>query len=78
MSDLLRHGTFEQGDLELVPPFKKPVILKSGGPIMELLGQTRHNAKLNCEEVLCEWDDGRGWFVPATLYRLIPFQQEQE
>ena len=36
MVEILGHGEFFSGELELVPEFRDPVMLKSGGPIMEV------------------------------------------
>lgn len=66
MVEILGHGEFFSGELELVPEFRDPVMLKSGGPIMEVLSVDSSGA-------LCEWEDGRETFPVACLYRLVAY-----
>lgn len=51
---ILQRGTFPADALELVPEPRRPVVLKSGGPVMEL-------ESVEGEDALCSWtgDDGR-------------------
>ena len=66
MSDQMHHGQFDPAELEKVELPTHPVILKSGGPIMSVVG-IRHGL------VVCEWSDGRAAFPPSSLYRLVEF-----
>lgn len=66
MAEHLHRGTFAAADLQRVPDPRQPVLLKSGGPIMEVLED-------HGDEVVCEWADGRATFPKASLYRLVPF-----
>ncbi len=65
---LLNRAVFSEDDLIRVPLPKNPVIIKSGGPIMEVLS-------IEGNQVLCEWQhDGkiaRGVFSKVILYRLV-------
>lgn len=68
--DELRRESFPVGNLVRVPSPAAPVVLKSGGPVMNLLGVTDGIA-------LCEWltaDDrlSRGTFPVPCLYRCVP------
>jgi uncharacterized protein YodC (DUF2158 family) len=69
-----RRDTFHETDLVKVDEYENPVILKSGGPIMEA------ESPPSClkDKVLCRWEeDGkivRAVFPRACLYRLVPFQ----
>lgn len=67
-----RKDSFHEDDLEKVPDLENPVILKSGGPIMEVLTEDE-------EACLCEWrgDSGKLWrksYPRVCLYRLVPFE----
>ena len=66
MSQQLRRDTFEMNELAKVEPPASPVILKSGGPIMDLIEFGEGLA-------VCEWEDGRARFPLSSLYRLVPF-----
>lgn len=66
---IAKQATFDAEDLVIIPPPKRPVMLKSGGAIMEVLEELDG-------EVLCEWDDGRVWYPRECLYSLVPFQSK--
>ena len=79
---LRRENELPVGDLILVPQPSRPVVLKSGGPVME-------QEKTNPDgTVVCRWqrwDDGdmvtvNEWasFTPACLYRCVPMTEEGE
>ena len=66
----IEFASFDRSDLTRVPcPHRNPVVLKSGGPILDLLAVEGDNA-------ICEWaEDGekvRRIFPVACLYRCVP------
>ena len=66
----LRRQTFPAEDLELAPEPKNPVVLKSGGPIMDL-------ETVEGENGLCRWETedskiARATFPLACLYLCRP------
>lgn len=60
----LNSEIFQTKNLTRVEPPKNPCILKSGGPIMELL-------EIKEGLAYCEWEDGYANFPVKCLYRLI-------
>lgn len=67
-------GLFHADDLVLVPPPARPVVLGSGGPIMEL-------ESVEDGVALCSWtaDDGRlcrSRFPLPCLYACVPVPAE--
>ena len=71
----LRNDSFNLSDLEKVEPPKCPALLKSGGPILDVLDVDDEGW------AHCQWDrfvDGvktvtTGAFKAVCLYRLVPF-----
>lgn len=65
-------GRFVAADLVKVPDPARPVVLKSGGPIMSIL-------TVEGDRALCEWaGDGetqRGLFPLACLYEVRPLRE---
>ena len=71
MSDHVRRESFHPDELVLVPEPANPVVLGSGGPIMDLVATEGDRG-------LCQWeaDDGttqRHMFPLACLYRCEKF-----
>ena len=71
MADLLRSGNYDAADLVKIPPPTRPAMLKSGGPVMEVI-------RVDGDWAVCEWPDGRSTFRVACLYSLVPFQNQPE
>lgn len=72
---IFRRGEFKPEDLVLIQLPVRPVVIKSGGPIMNVVCVEGDN-------VLCEWDnDGKkeqGLIGAACLYACVPFELEDE
>ncbi len=67
-----QRGSFPTSDIIKVAPPKRPCVLNSGGPVMELLSISEGVA-------LCEWRDddgkiGRGRFSLNCLYLCTPMK----
>jgi uncharacterized protein YodC (DUF2158 family) len=62
----LERETFRADDLVPVPEPVNPVMLRSGGPIMEVVTE-------GPEGVLCKWPGGLEVFRPETLWRLTRY-----
>lgn len=70
----LSRDSFAADELVVIPPPVRPVVLKSGGPVMEVL-------EVIDDQALCRWagDDGRvgtAVFSTACLYACVPFQDK--
>ena len=70
-----KQGAFPATDLVAVPPAPNPVVLKSGGPVMDLV-------TVEGERALCRWTgwdvasqsnvEHRRLFAVASLLRCVP------
>lgn len=75
MSREIRSEVFSEADLEPVKSPAKPVVLKSGGPIMDLVCFEGDNG-------VCEWEGQDGTnqrhLIPLVcLYRCLPYEGDQ-
>jgi uncharacterized protein YodC (DUF2158 family) len=72
---MLRRGTFNASDLARLPAPVRPVMLKSGGPIMEAESS-------EADQVLCRWMDddkvARAVFGRCQLYSLVPYLESAD
>jgi uncharacterized protein YodC (DUF2158 family) len=74
MDYVLRRDAFPLDELVKVPAPKRPVVLKSGGPVMDL-------ETVEGENALCSWYGAdmklaRAVFPLACLYECKPLEQE--
>lgn len=75
----LKRGSFKMSDLERIEPPRCPALLRSGGPILDVLDVDEEGW------AHCQWDiftDGvkgaiTGAFKAECLYRLVPFVLSQ-
>ena len=71
----MRRQVFAHSELSRVPPGARPVVLRSGGPVMDLEG-------VGDGIGLCRWrgDDGkihRAQIPVAALYSCVPCQKNE-
>jgi uncharacterized protein YodC (DUF2158 family) len=69
---MMKRQTYAPSELTKCPEPLNGAILKSGGPIMAVLGYDQDG------KAICEWDDGRARFAPVSIYRLIPYKPEED
>lgn len=75
MSDELNSGVFHVTDLTPTPPLKYPVVLNSGGPIMELISEDSEGF------CLVSWggtnnDQQTETFPSECLFRCLPYLEK--
>ena len=64
---MLNSNTFHPDELEKVPEPKFPAVLKSGGPILDVLDVDKDGI------ALVSWDNQTATFPIVCLYRAEPF-----
>ena len=75
MSDELNTGEFREEDLTIIAPLKNPVVLKSGGPIMEMVSED--------DEGFClvSWgglnnDEKTATFPSVCLFKCVTYSEQ--
>ncbi len=59
----VRRQVFNAADLVVVPPMARPVVIKSGGPIMDV-------ESVESGQALCRWMDDEGKLCRA-VFRVV-------